>query len=985
MRWQVVMFVWCLNNITPSISQKIIYLDNRTERNFNFVYDIHILPNNQSLFATDNGLLIFDGAIIKPLIPVEELPSKEVLDIYLDSKHRLWFNFFNGSIGFIDQDSIKFKRLHVVGKFKQSYSSILEFHDKILIGNYSNFSVFDERKLEFSTKYIENMIVFYAKKKSDSLTVIFPCSLKNIAKGSIATFNKGQPNLGCLNKSILAVKDYFRLVYFEDQNYLSVKGSNLYLITDSTPLKLNFQQHGLLHQNIISFSYNKNLDMAFCGGHNTGLYKINHPFSKNPKITKFLPNISVLSLKFDNFSNLLIGTSNIGIIIVPNRNLEITNLDYLNEKSLVNSNFTINKEKSNYLVSDEFCNFLLLDSTLNILGSGNYNDSKLTKFGTIRDFIITKNKIILGTDFGLKIYNLNFNNKKHIPAYAVKDLQLLKYNWALVATSNGLYVLNIKTLELKNIMPNRIIKIALIDDNKFFVSTNDSLLRFTLTYTKDNIQIGFDQKFQAKNMNDIRKLSNGMLLMIDAQGGINYYKSGHFKKVNINSQNSPKFSKIGEVYNNRLFMILANGLFSADLSESKDSLLLKNEKILNINKGIFNSNVSSLELLSNGDQFISYLGHLEIIPRKFKLAKRNMNKPELYSIKSKSKTENYNGLKIEEIQIKENDLPLILTYVSPTHYSTKFFYKINSLTDFSSFDNSGFQITNLPPGEYEIQVVSDSPTENSKNVSHLKLSIKPNFYNRPIFKILLSLLIFSILIGIAFYLYEIKESKLRVEFDKKLMLHENNKLKLDILRTQMNPHFNFNALQTVIRVLQKGELSTGTEYLFKISKLQRRILESTKREFIEINEEIEILNLYLDIEMARFSKKLTIDFHVDEDLDEDTQEIPPMIVQPLIENAIWHGLSDDRVTNKKLTISFKANRNQLIVSVSDNGLGMDLKNMNNRSENSNHNSIGIKNIIQRIENLNSTVKKYSFSLNFASSMDVGSSGTTVTYIQTFRT
>ena len=201
----------------------------------------------------------------------------------------------------------------------------------------------------------------------------------------------------------------------------------------------------------------------------------------------------------------------------------------------------------------------------------------------------------------------------------------------------------------------------------------------------------------------------------------------------------------------------------------------------------------------------------------------------------------------------------------------------------------------------------------------------------------------------------------------------------------MNPHFNFNALQTVIRVLQKGELSTGTEYLFKISKLQRRILESTKREFIEINEEIEILNLYLDIEMARFSKKLTIDFHVDEDLDEDTQEIPPMIVQPLIENAIWHGLSDDRVTNKKLTISFKANRNQLIVSVSDNGLGMDLKNMNNRSENSNHNSIGIKNIIQRIENLNSTVKKYSFSLNFASSMDVGSSGTTVTYIQTFRT
>lgn len=102
------------------------------------------------------------------------------------------------------------------------------------------------------------------------------------------------------------------------------------------------------------------------------------------------------------------------------------------------------------------------------------------------------------------------------------------------------------------------------------------------------------------------------------------------------------------------------------------------------------------------------------------------------------------------------------------------------------------------------------------------------------------------------------------------MLHENNKLKLDILRTQMNPHFNFNALQTVIRVLQKGDLKLGTEYLFKISQLQRRIFESTKKEFIDLSEEIEILKLYLDIEIARFSKQLVIDFSIDDSIEEET-------------------------------------------------------------------------------------------------------------------
>ena len=979
-------FFFVIGFILPEhmFSQKYIRLDNIIKRDFNCVYDIEFLKANISLLATDNGIYIFDGVKILPYIELGKLPSNEVLDMYVDSKNRLWFNFFNGSIGYVDINHLDRKEMVIIHKTSQPYNNIFEWHDEIYFMYFRHFTIYSPSNKSHKTIYNKNIESGIPSYFTDSIGFLQFGKIRYFSTTQALSFPSKFSKFSITQKNKIIQLNKFRSIHINKRAFLTLIKSDLTLYTDSSIKKLNYKHLGLSQELLVAFAYNYKTKTAYCGGYNTGLYKIKYPFSDNPEISSVIPDYSITSLKFDEFNNLFVGTSTQGLIIIPYTSTIISDINLLTKNSLVTSNFNINRYKHYYLASDEYCNYHLFDDKLNTITNGNFNISK-NKYGTIRSFSYSNHFLYLGTDLGLIKINIQTKEKKFFSLNSVKAITSLDENTLLIGSSLGLQTFE-KPKDKQNwILLKRIKKIASVNDSTFLILTNDSLIKLKIRPKNNNPHFEYINVTNLKGIKDLRRLSNGSIFMISNTGVLHNFHNGKFISPIIKSDDTANFVKLGEIYKDKIYFIHHGGIFCSQFSINNGIYTFTKEKIINNLTSLKQENLNNFEILPDGQLLVSYFGRLEVIPNGIDTIIDEKVKPQLYSARDKNNLIYKYSPETTKLEFGENDLPINLTYLSPSNYSTKFYYKINGLTEFSGFDNFGFQITNLPPGEYDLQVVSDTPSENDRNISHLQLIIKPNFYNRTIFKILISLLIFSILFGIAFYLYEINESKLRVEFDKRLMLHENNKLKLDILRTQMNPHFNFNALQTVIRVLQKGDLKLGTEYLFKISQLQRRILESTKKEFIDLSEEIEILKLYLDIEIARFSKQLVIDFSIDDSIEEENFEIPPMIIQPLIENAIWHGLSENTIIDKKLEISFKIEMNQLIVIVSDNGLGMDLKNMNNRSENSNHNSIGIKNIIQRIENLNSTVKKYSFSLNFASSMDVGSSGTTVTYIQTFRT
>lgn len=148
-----------------------------------------------------------------------------------------------------------------------------------------------------------------------------------------------------------------------------------------------------------------------------------------------------------------------------------------------------------------------------------------------------------------------------------------------------------------------------------------------------------------------------------------------------------------------------------------------------------------------------------------------------------------------------------------------------------------------------------------------------------------------------------------------------NELKLTSLLSQMNPHFIFNALNSIKLYIINNEPKIAAHYLNKFSKLIRKILEaSTSKEF-SLQEELETLDLYITLENIRFSNAIDFSIKVDENLNLKTLKVPPLILQPFLENSIWHGLSSKK-SEKKILISItKFKENHLQIRIEDNGIG----------------------------------------------------------------
>jgi LytS/YehU family sensor histidine kinase len=144
---------------------------------------------------------------------------------------------------------------------------------------------------------------------------------------------------------------------------------------------------------------------------------------------------------------------------------------------------------------------------------------------------------------------------------------------------------------------------------------------------------------------------------------------------------------------------------------------------------------------------------------------------------------------------------------------------------------------------------------------------------------------------------------------------------LTALRAQMNPHFIFNALNSIQKYVVMGNVDEANSYLSKFSKLQRMILSYSDENFISLDKELEVLKLYLELEQLRLTNEFHFDIIVDEDIEPEEINIPPMLLQPFAENSIWHGLIPKQ-GEKKLTIEFKLRDDDTLVCiVDDNGIG----------------------------------------------------------------
>ncbi|MEJ1222662.1 histidine kinase [Sediminicola sp. 1XM1-17] len=184
----------------------------------------------------------------------------------------------------------------------------------------------------------------------------------------------------------------------------------------------------------------------------------------------------------------------------------------------------------------------------------------------------------------------------------------------------------------------------------------------------------------------------------------------------------------------------------------------------------------------------------------------------------------------------------------------------------------------------------------------------------------------------------------------------NNLLALKSLRSQMNPHFIFNALNSVNNYIAKSDERSANRFLSDFSTLMRSVLENSEEDFIPLTKELDLLELYVKLEHSRFPDKFEYQLHVDDRIEIDKFQIPPMLLQPYIENAIWHGLryKEDKGF-LKIELQEKGH-NEILITISDDGIGRkksgELKTPNQLKQRSK----GMGNIKKRIAILNDMYK-----------------------------
>ncbi|MFN2440130.1 MAG: histidine kinase [Chitinophagaceae bacterium] len=243
-----------------------------------------------------------------------------------------------------------------------------------------------------------------------------------------------------------------------------------------------------------------------------------------------------------------------------------------------------------------------------------------------------------------------------------------------------------------------------------------------------------------------------------------------------------------------------------------------------------------------------------------------------------------------------------------------------------------------------------------KEIQQVKL-VKESFFR----KILIAGILGLLLLGFIIFRYNVlkrRNEKQRMEYKLEVQKLENEKtkaefqkqtaeLEMQALRAQMNPHFIFNSLNSINRFILQNNKAQASEYLTKFSRLVRLILQNSQASLISLESELEALDLYLDLEALRFNNHFDYKIFVSKDIDIDVLKVPPLIIQPYAENAIWHGMMH-KEEKGNLEIAVIQENNYLLFKITDDGIGRKQAAVFASKSATRHKSMGLKITADRI-------------------------------------
>lgn len=894
--------------------------------------------------ATDAGVSRFDGKVFENFSIDDGLPDNQILQLKEDKSGKIWFLALNGQLSYFFNGKIYNEQNDKLLKLLKFNAVVVSFFEdskgRIWFGTNKNVLVMWDGKTIM--KYIsadpvhQYTSTFVHEDKSGTIWAISNKCIRVFSNNTFEVASHG--TLPLSYKTILNLPDK-KMVYL-DKNGLNIREKlHQYLL-----LKID---SNLLNNDPGYFFLDKNDDLWLSNA--TGV----HCIEPSGKTTAYIKNIPASQVIKDAKNNMWF-TTNSGIYMLPQKDERLY---------IINKTTGLNSDIVKSVIKDNHNNLWLGmdEGQINILNLNTYQLNKIQlpdkkRYNAIKQLVYdtAHQAMYFSSDYGLGRIN-NITGKSSIDyleetnnsMFVIKSFSIPKNNTLALALSSGVFILPDRINKFQftsmyfkpgvDFFSNRAYRVFYDRQQNLWFSNINGLSKIANgllhNYAGDHLLL-------TKRINDIQELSDGTIALATDGYGIIFFKNKKVLRVFTQKDGlADNICKRLFLKDNYLWIVTNNGINRIALQTkpfSVESFEYTNAILADDVNSLYVDNRYAYFATNNGLVYFAY----------HKTNSVNEAPKVLISSVISNKTKLGLNYATHVLAPSNNNITFTYSAIDFQNKSITYRYRLKTEANWTETKSRRLEFSSLEPGDYTFEISAKSSGNNWSSPARVNFQLKRHFWQTGWF-----LAGVFLLAGFAFYKAAVVITKIQKNKEQQQLLLKNKILMLEqrALQAMMNPHFVFNVMNSIQHYINTKDTNSANKILTGFAKLIRKNLEICTKSFISLEEELEYLELYLSLEKKRFGEKFKYSITVNPAIDKEDTFIPSMILQPYIENAIWHGLMP-KEDGGRLTLHIDLKDTEhLHIQIIDDGIGIDNSLRNKKGH---HVSKGMSLTKERINLLN---------------------------------
>lgn len=838
------------------------------------VYDLCQDKDGFIWFATEAGISRFDGTHFKNFTTTDGLPETEIIKLFADSKGRIWMApfknnvcyYYNGKIHNQENDSVlkKIKLSSVIGFFYES-------SDHVVGMAYDN-----------------------------ELTVVDPDNNVQKYRGDAKNFFL-RPNPAGKGFQ-LTINDS---CYITDNGKLvpipcSVVGS--YMVLKE---RLQKQRSRL---KVTAEDFTPGIDNILFSNTWHGSWMVDTTgFDHYEEL--FLPEKQISHALVDKEKNIWFATLGEGIYKLASREFK----SHYFCKNPTQEIFSLTGTGDKIYGGTAFGRiYSMHGGTIDTINANKQYEQMVNLNSTNRVNYIKQIKdgsLLVGSD-GLLLRLKNNKEVFNVHIFAIKSVDELENGLLLVGTGRRTLLVDPEKMEVKDtIWPNRTTSVCFYN-NTYYIGTVNGL--YLVSKNKQAHYMGDIVPSLRQRISYFCKSSDGRLFIATYGAGIICMKDGQvINQITTHEGLSSNICRTLFINNNFLWAGTDKGLNKINISQTPYPVTT-----YSTSDGLPTDIINAVYV--NGNTI--YVGSPAGITWFDETKVANYSKCNLRILDISVGNKSQPLQNSYRLHYRENSLKLYFAGISfKSGGSIWYRYRLKGLTDtWDSTTQNMLEYPSLPPGNYQFEMIAINKKGIVSNPVNISFIVDAPFWQTLPFQVL----IIAVVILITWLLVAWRFSMLRRKEQERTSIQQKlNELEQMALRSQMNPHFIFNCLNSIQNFIITNDLESSNWYLSEFAHLVRQTLDNSEKSTITITNEVKYLKRYLELEMMRFGHSFSYSIEVDPELDSDMVNIPTMILQPYIENSIRHGIRYRENGMGRIDIKFLKSPERFICIIQDNGIG----------------------------------------------------------------